>query len=507
MNEKSRTTNSIRNSIIGAISQGCGIILNFVTRLFFVKYLNAEYLGVNGLFSNILTVLSLAELGVGTAIIYSLYKPVAEKEEKKIAALLNFYKTAYLIIGLFITVIGIALTPFLNLIIKDTPDIPELSVIYLLFLANTSCSYFFAYRRSIFSADQREYILSTYKLLFTILKAVGQCMVLILSKNFMLYLSIQIICTIAENLLVYYKSNKYYPFLKKYKKVKLSKKSITKIAIDIKSLMIYKIGSTALDGTDNIILSAFVGVVWVGKLSNYTLIVTSINMLATQVVSALTASIGNFIATEKKSRYEDLLFKVLFASFIIFGFSFVCLNCLLTPFVELVFGIQYCLGFAEVFVVSLNFYIFGMMNCVWTFRTTMGLFEHGKYRPIVSAIINIIVSIALAKEIGLLGVLVGTTITRVVTNVWFDPYVVYKYGIEEKPWKYYGKWMEYLSIALISIGLCEGIFRLIPSVSIYTFILRCIICVVVFGGLLIIITSRQEEFKYIKGVVLEKFTK
>ena len=160
MNEKSRTTNSIRNSIIGALSQGCGIILNFVTRLFFVKYLNEEYLGVNGLFSNILTVLSLAELGVGTAIIYSLYKPVAEKEEKKIAALLNFYKTAYLIIGLFITVIGIALTPFLNLIIKDTPDIPELSVIYLLFLANTSCSYFFAYRRSIFSADQREYILS-----------------------------------------------------------------------------------------------------------------------------------------------------------------------------------------------------------------------------------------------------------------------------------------------------------------------------------------------------------
>ena len=504
MNNKSRTTNSIINSIIGVVSQGSSIILNFVTRLVFVKCLNEEYLGVNGLFSNILTVLSLAELGVGTAIIYSLYKPVADKDELKISALLNYYRKAYQIIGIIITVLGLLLTPFLNVIIKDQPDIQSLQFIYVLFLSNKASSYLFAYRRAIFSADQRESVLLKCRLAFSIIRAILQCVILLTTKNFILFLIIQILCTIGENALVYYYSDRYYPFIKLNKRIKLDKRDLLKIKNDIKSLMIYKIGSTVLDGTDNIILSAFVGVVWVGKLSNYTLISGAVSMLATQIITSITGSVGNFIATEKKTRYEELLLKILYLSFIIYGFSFVCLNCLSTPFVELVFGNNYKLDTNIVFVLSLNFYIFGMMNSIWTFRTTMGLFKYGKYRPLVSAVINVVVSILLAKKIGMIGVLIGTTITRVITNVWYDPYIVYKYGLKLSSKKYYFRWMEYLLLSIISIFICEFLFKYIMFTGILSFVLKCFVCVFSFVISTFIFTSKQKEFKSLENIFKNK---
>lgn len=435
-----------------------------------------------------------------TAIIYSLYKPVVEKDEKQICALLNYYKKAYSIIGIVITALGISIVPFLDIIIKDAPNISNLQGIYLLFLMNTASSYFFAYRRAIFTADQREHLLSKYRMIFIIVRAIGQCAILALTENFILYLCIQIICTLVENIWVYYQSSYYYPFLNNNREARLSAQFKRKIRTDIKALMIYKVGSTALDGTDNIILSAFVGVVWVGKLSNYTLIIGAISMITSQIISALTAGVGNYVATEAKTKYEELLLKILYLSFIIYGFSFVCLNSLATPFVQLIFGKEYGLGFWDVFISCLNFFVFGMMNSVWTFRTTMGLFEHGKYRPIVSAIINILVSIILAEKLGLVGVLLGTTITRLITNVWYDPYIVYKFGLKKKPFKYYLKWTKYLFISLESVMLCELIFHYLTEVTIWMVMLKFIICCVVFYINVIIWTSRQVEYKYIMAL-------
>lgn len=507
MNTKSRLFNSVRNSIAGILSQGCSITVNFLTRFFFVKFLSAEYLGINGLFSNILTVLSLAELGVGTAIIYSLYKPVADKDERQISALLNYYKKAYMIIGTVITILGLCLVPFLKYIIKDAPNVSDLNIIYILFLANTAGSYFFAYRRAIFTADQREHLLSEYRVFFIVIRAIGQCLILVLTRNFILYLLIQIICTLAENVWISYKADVYYPFLRKNKKEKLSIEATRKIRTDIKSLMIYKVGSTALDGTDNIILSSFVGVLWVGKLSNYTLIISAISMMTSQIISALTASVGNYIATENKERYEELLLKMLYVSFVIYGISLVCLNCLLTPFVQLVFGKEYVLGYGAVFISCLNFYIFGMLNSIWTFRTTMGLFKYGKYRPIVSAIINIVISIILAKKMGLMGVLLGTTITRTVTNLWYDPYIVYKHGLKKSPFNYYLRWIKYLTISMLTILICEMFFRNLSGPNIKIIILKLVVCCFVFWINMILWTFKQPEYKYTKNLVINLFSK
>lgn len=504
MNKKSRSDNTILNSLAGMVSQLGNVLLNFIVRMVFVRYLNEEYLGVNGLFSNILTVLSLAELGVGNAIIFNLYKPIAENNKQEIAGYMNLYRKAYICIGTTVFAVGMAISPFLDLLIKDTPDIPHLTIIYYLFLANTTCSYFFAYKKSMFTADQRDRVVSQYRFYYAILKSVLQCIVLIVTKNFIVYLIIQVLCTFLENCTVSIKADKCYPFLKKYKKEKISKEKLKTVVTNVKATMIYKIGGVLLDGTDNIILSMMIGVTLVGKLSNYTLIVTSITMVMQTIISSLTASIGNFIAKEDRSRHEDLLNNVTFISFVFYGFSFVCLASLMTPFVELAFGAKYVLNTSEVFVIALNFYIIGMMNSVWMFRSTMGLFVYGKYRPLVSAGINIVVSVLLAKQIGLLGVLLGTTISRFVTNVWFDPYIVYKYGLNKKPTKYYLKWMKYLIISIVTFFIVGFIFNFIGTGGIFIFVLKCVVSVSVVIIVFCLFCFKTSEFKVFINVAQSK---
>lgn len=501
MNKKSRADNTILNSLTGLIAQVANVLLNFVVRMVFVRCLNEEYLGVNGLFSNILTVLSLAELGVGSAIIFNLYKPIAQNDKQEIAGYMNLYRKAYACIGAVVFVIGVAISPFLNYLIKDTPDIPHLTIIYYLFLCNTVCSYFFAYKKSMFTADQRDRVVSRYRFYFAIVKSAAQCAVLVLTGNFILYLVIQVICTFLENCAVSVKADKNYPFLKEYKKQKISREKLQAVITNVKATMIYKIGGVLLDGTDNIILSVMIGVTSVGKLSNYTLIVTSVTMIMQTVISSLTASIGNFVAKEDKSKHEGLLNNVTFVSFIFYGFSFVCLATLMTPFVELVFGAKYALNNGEVFVIALNFYIIGMMNSVWMFRTTMGLFVHGKYRPLISAGINIVVSVILAKYLGLLGVLLGTTISRVVTNVWFDPYIVYKHGLGKNPARYYLKWAKYFIISVFTFGAVSLIFRIMPAGGIPAFTAKCFVAVCVIGIVFLVTTFKTKEFKFFVGVV------
>lgn len=504
MNEKSRLFNTIRNSAVGMLVQGSSILLNFLVRLVFVRYLSQEYLGVNGLFTNVLTVLSLAELGVGNAIIYSLYKPVAEKSEREIAALLYFYKKIYRIIGCVVISLGILLVPLIPYLIKNTNDIPDVTFIYLLFLANTSFSYFFAYKRSIFSADQRESVISENRLCFNIVRAILQCVVLITTKNFILYLLVQIACTFGENLFISVRADKAYPFIKKYKKERILKEKVLEIKQNVKSLMIYKVGSTVLDGTDNIILSATSGVASVGVLSNYTLIVNSVNQVLSQVMHSMTSSVGNFIAKESEKRYEELLNNITFVSFVFFGATFVCLNCLMNPFISLAFGEQYVLGHAEVFVISLNFYIYGMMNSIWTFRSTMGLFVYGKFRPLVSAVINVVVSIILANHIGMLGILLGTTITRITTNVWFDPYIVFKHGLHKSAKQYYISWVKYLIIALIAILFVNLSFGVLREINCDYFVVQCLVCLMGVCGVFWVLLCRKKEYANIKHMLFER---
>lgn len=502
MKNQSRVHNSIRNAIVGMVSQAITIILNFITRSVFITFLGVEYLGVNGLFTNILTILSLAELGVGGAMVYSMYKPLADNDEKTLQGLMNLYARAYKLIALFIAIVGTLLTPYLYIFIGKNAHINNLRLIYLLFLTNTVISYLFAYKRSILSADQKEYIISEYRYKVGILKCILQILFLYVTKNFIVYLMIQIICTMLENYSISCKANKMYPYLKKKNKEKVDTQTKTEIFTNIKALMIYKICSVMLDGTDNIIISALVGVSWVGLLSNYTLIVGSISMVVSQLLNAVTASIGNLIVKEHADKQEFIFNVLLFVSFWIYSFCSISLFILINPFIQLWIGKEYFLSIAITGVIVLNFYVYGMQSAVWMYRSTMGLFMHGKWRPLISGIINIIVSIILAKWIGLIGVLLGTTITRVITNVWYDPLIIFKYGFKKSVIPYYFKYISYF-IMLIGIGVSTlAISGLITGNGVIAFIGKMLICGIVPNILVILIYFRKNEFKYLYNIVI-----
>lgn len=497
MKETSRSQNSIRNTVYGITTQVLTVLISFITRTVFIKYLSVEYLGVNGLFTNILTVLSLAELGFGGAMVYSMYQPLAIKDYKVLKALMHFYSKIYKVIGLSVCILGLLLVPFLNLLIKDTPNISNLTIIYIFFLLNTVASYFFAYKRSILEADQKQYIISKNHLIFNVLKSVAQIIILILFENYLLFLGIQVLTTISENIYISKKVNKIYPFLKESNTNDLSAEDKKSIWTNVKALMIYKVGSTVLDGTDNIIISSFVGVSAVGYLSNYTLIVGSVTMILQQITNAVTGSIGNYVTTEKIEKQESLFHKIVFIYFVIFGFSFVSLFMLLNPFIALWLGEKYTLSTFTVFVISFNWYITGIMNPVWTFRSTKGLFIYGRYRPAISAIINVIVSILLALQWGLIGVLLGTTITRLSTNSWYDPYIVFKHGFNKSPIRYYKKQIGYFFSLFIPVLVLTFLFEYFVQSSFIGFLIQVLLVTLITIGTLILLFRKTDEFDYL----------
>lgn len=497
MNTNSRTYNSISNTMYGIITQTITILLSFVTRSVFIKYLSIDYLGVNGLFTNILTILSLAELGFGSAIIYSMYKPLAENDVSLLSALMALYSKVYKVIGCVVAIIGISIIPFLDVIIKNPPEVGSIKIIYILFLINSVSSYFFAYKRAIIQADQKQRVISKNRLLFSMFKMCAQISILIITKSYILFLAIQILFTLLENLVISRIANKLYPFLKGKSTKSLSGKETREIWTNVKALMIYKIGSTILDGTDNIIISTYIGVSSVGLLSNYTLIIGSVSMLLVQLSSAITGSVGNYMAKENSDKQEELLYKITFVYYIFYGYSFVALFLLLNPFITLWIGEKYLLSNPTVFVMSINWYIYGMISPVWTFRSTLGLFVHGKYRPAISAVINVGVSIILAKELGVIGVLLGTTITRLVTNSWYDPYIVYKHGLKASPVKYYLIQVKYaVTLLVVSCMLSYG-FSMLPSLNIITFIVRIIVILLIMPLVTWLVFHKRDEFNYL----------
>ena len=304
----SRTSNVVRNMWVGTFFQVLSLFLGFVSRTIFIRILGSEYLGLNSLFTNVLTILSFAELGIGNAIVFSMYKPLADEDTDKLKKLINFYKKTYTIIGFIILVVGILIIPFIPSIINDTPNIKEnIYLIYLLFLIDTAISYFFSYRTSIISADQKNYIVVMYTYIFKICQIILQLILLYFTKEYMLYLILQVITTFLTNLYLSNKSKKMYPFLKELGNNQLEKKETKKIFDNVKALFIYKLGSVVLNGTDSIIISKYLGLIVLGLYSNYYLLVSAITQILSQLFNAFTSSIGNLFFKKKKKKSKKFL--------------------------------------------------------------------------------------------------------------------------------------------------------------------------------------------------------
>lgn len=507
MNQNSRTKNSIINSVYASANQLITILLSFLVRTVFIKTLSAEYLGVNGLFLNIIAMLSLADLGIGISIPYTLYRPLAEDNKEKVKLLMSLYAKIYNVIGIIVLMVGILITPFLHFFIKDIPNIPNLNLIYILFVVNSACSYFLIYKKLLLDSDQKGYVASKVTMNITVIKSMVEIIILYSTKNYILYLAVSIIATILGNVIISKKCTQLYPYIKEKTKGKVSKEDIRELKRNTSALVIYRIGIVALNGTDSLIISKFIGVVMVGIYSNYLLITNAITKVTSQIFEAITASIGNMIVTTNDEKSEDIFYKLQFLNSWLYTLFAGCVVALINPFIKIWIGEEYLLSNLVAFSIGLSLYIFGVQSTVSSYRNAYGLFVQGKYRPIIMTIVNIIVSIILAKKIGILGVIIGTIVSRLFVTGIYDPLVVFKYGFKKSPKQYFLNYIKYI----ITFIIISVIFLVIlAKIRITNYLIWIIIAILLFISIniiLVVIFGRSKYFKFYQERLKQMITK
>lgn len=485
------------------MAQVLQMVLGFVSRTIFIKYLAVEYLGVNGLFSNILSLLSLTELGITSAILYSLYKPLAEKDEKKLSGLVNFFAKVYRNIALIIAAIGLTLIPFLHQIVDNPPKqlANDLILIYLLFLFNTVSSYFLQYKASLLHADQKSYEVSKNNIFVFLLQNSLQILVLVLFQNFILYLIIQSVMQLSGNLMISRKVNQLYPFLKKYKSETIDAETKSKIYSNVKSTGIVKVSGLLVNSTDNIILNYFSGLAMVGLLSNYNLLIGLASGLIMQVFANIRGSIAHINVTESHEKKIATFNTVNFANFWVYGWASVGIIFLLNDFIQIWIGEKYLLSIWAVVALALNFYMFGMQNAVWTFKSTFGIFKEGRYIVFFTALINLVLSFALGSIYGLEGILFATATARLVTNCWYDPYLVYKIALQLNPIEYLKKYLFYIVIVAVSIAILFGLNTLLPKTNFLIFVVKVLLCLIIPNIVIYLFCRNTAEYSGLASLI------
>ena len=502
-NNSSRLTNTLRNFRFGLAAQLVVTLLGFLSRTVFMRVLGEEYLGINGLYTSILDVLSLTELGLADVVIFSLYKPLAEDDTEKLTALMGYYKVIYRIIALTVGVIGVALVPVLGVLIKTEIDRFHLVLYYLMFLTNSVCSYLLVYKSSIIQADQKRYLISKYTMAFKLLTTAVQIFVLLVLRSFTVYLTIQITMTIANNLYVSRQADKLYPFLKN--KAALPKEEKKAIFRDVRHMFSYKAGGQLLNGTDNLYISSLISTATVGRYDNYTMIQTMVVTAFTNTLNqAVLGSIGNLNATgtrEQKKQIFDV-YSLVFSW--ITTFCTLSLLVLYNPFIRIWAGESWLLPGSTVAVICLNFFLPNVLTPVWSYRNTTGLFRETKNILLYAAAINLVLSYFFGVRWGLTGILAATSVSRLLTSFWFEPYLLHKriFGCSSAP--YFLRQGLYLAVVAVSFALIQGTAGALRLGLWGDFLLKGILCVIVPNGLLLLLSGRTEAFGYLKGKLLEK---
>ncbi len=507
---RSRTSYTLINSSVAILSRFVSMGLGFVQRTIFIRTLGASYTGVSGLFTDILTVLSLAELGIGSAIAYSLYKPIAENDSRKIAALMNFFKKAYTLIAGVVFVCGLCLLPFLDKIVTDVPDITEsIQLIFILYVANSAVTYLLVYKNTLLVAAQKQYIVSNVQMLFAIVSIAVQCVTLILFKDFVLYLVLQILFSLAQNLTINIIATKQYPELKDYRSETISEAERKHLFRDVGALMLYKISNVVTTGTDSTIISASLGTTQVGILGNYRTIRGYVSSIIAQFYNSINPSLGNLAVTEGNERQYSFFKKLNFGTFWLSCFCSTCFFNLFNPFVKIWLGdSRWLLSTAVVGVYVSEFFFSTMIGPVGAVRSANGLFVQTKYLALIKALLNLGISIALVKPLGILGVLLGTIISFAVTQLWYEPLVIYKHVFKKNVFSYYLSITCYFAISVLCCGAVTLVMQFVRMDNlVIELLIRFALCMVIPNAVVVILYGRTAEFRECIGLVKKILSK
>lgn len=503
-----RTQASIRNSIFATGTMLLKILIGFIVQKLFVLILNAEYLGANGLFSNVITVLSLAELGVGQAIVFNMYKPIANNDKEKIKSLMKLYQKTYNIIALVVLTIGCALIPFLDLFIGETTLDLNFTLVYILFLLQCVVSYLFTYKRNILYAYQENYIISIVDLLYVFLSDVLQLVLLYIYRNYYLYLALKIICVFIQNLCVNWIANKKYPFLKEKNVKELDDDFKKDIFNRIKATFFHKVGAVVVNGTDNIIISKFLGLATVGLYSNYYMIIYYVGELIRQMISALTPSVGSLLVEAEQEKVYKIYKKIEFFDFWLTAFSATAILVIVQNFIELWMGKGFVLPFFVVIVLVLNYYLKMMRQANDVFLNAAGICIETKYVPLIESTTNIVFSIILLKPFGLAGVFMGTIISSMALWCYTYPKFVYRKILGGTYSEFVKENIKYFFLFVVIAVLTYTLASIIKISNLWMKVIcNGIICLIVPNLILFAIYRKTEKFDYFKKLIVDTLKK
>ncbi len=504
--EMSRTEYAVKNVFFAIMNRMLTLVVNFVSRTFFIHYLGNTYLGINGLFTEILSALSFMELGFGTALNFAMYKPAAEKNTEKIVRLLDYYKRVYQVIALLVSAVGVSLIPFLQFIVKGAEDTPisEIRIYYVFFLINTVVGYFVSYKYSIVNAEQKNYIITNTEFVINIVIVILQTITIVIAKNYLVYLIVHTGLLVLSRVLLAFYLNRKFPILREKPKQTLSKVEKQPIYKEVKGLIFHQFSSVAIHQTDNIIISSLtdLGVVAVGYISNYNMIINAVTGVVSLVFNQFVSGLGNLVAVSTKENLRKVFRDINFLNFWFYGFVAIAFYILIPPFIELWVGKEFLIDKVSFFLIILNCYFMGQSIAYNVFRNGYGNYNSDKWISIIQAVINLVISIVCCKFYGLAGVYVGTIASR----IWFlllRPFATYEMMFEENVKKYYIQLIKYFLIVLLVGGVTYGITELlIQEVSIISFVFEILLVLSVPNLLFLILTFRMVEFTNIKKRIM-----
>jgi len=501
-----RFLNSLRNSSLAFAGQIVTILMGFVLRWFFIHTLGNEYLGVNSVMESMLTLLSMTELGIGTSVAFALYKPIDNGDEKKIGTLMAFYSKTYRAIGILTAIIGPMLIPFMRFFTREAADVSNLNLIYLLFLSNTVLSYFFAYKRTLLSAYQQNHINSVTEDIFAVIKYLLQGIAIVVYKSYIGYLVINTVCSVCSNIVISVICNRKYPFVKNYKKEKLTPEDSKGLRKSIVSLMFQKVGAKLVTGTDNLMIS-YAKLSLMGIYSNYSMVVSIVARVVYNVLHSVLGSIGNLMIQKDNNHkykvFEEFTFAIFCFYFLIAaGFS----GCL-ERFIVLWAGEDWLLSPVITMIVVLNFFLTGMRQPCIIVIEAAGLFNKMRLKAVGEVIVNLVVSFLflIVFEMGIYGVLLGTTVSMVSVCIWWEIMAVHKYSLEASVKGYVFNFVRYLLTAAAGCIASYYISSAIPFGGIGGLFLAGICSVAVFGILILIVFGRTRPFRALTSRFTKKF--
>ncbi len=495
--------NAKKNMVFGTMNRIVSIICPFISRTVIQIILGSQYLGLNSLFSSIIQVLNISELGIGAAIVYSMYKPIAENDTATVNALLNFYRKVYAVIGIAILVIGTCLVPFLPYLISGSyPEELNLIVLYMIYVVNTSLSYFlYAYMQSLIIVYQRDDINSRTNMVITLLLYGTQIIILLTTQNYYLFLLMMPVFTIANNLRIAYITHRMFP--QYHPEGRISKEMSSDISTRVKGALIQNVCHMSRNSFDSICVSTFMGLSVTAIYNNYFYITNAITRLLHVVTTSLQGGIGNHVATKTIEENFRELKEADFAYMWMSGWCAICLLCLFQPFMRIWMGEEMMFSFPIVVLFCLYFYLLKMGDMRSIYMTTNGFWWEHRYRALVEAIGNLVLNIVLCRFFGVYGIIIATILTIFICNFLWGSHITFRlYFGKDKLGEYYRYQFKYLATTVILCVITYLFCIALPIRNIFlNLIVRGILCVVIPNVLWILLYHHKSEFSYVLSIL------